>query len=126
MPPLIPGAVSAATEDDLRSSIAQAGEGDVNISVAPGAHIKLASELECSSNITVRIVSSGEGATLDGQGRSRLFSLKGGCSLTLRGLALVNGRAEHGGALHAQGAGDIELIDATIKGCSATHVRRSA
>ena len=70
------------------------------------------------------VASSGEGATLDGQGETGLFSLGGGCSLTLRGLTLVNGRAYNGGVVHAYGAGDIEIIDSTVRDCSADYVRR--
>ena len=73
------------------------------------------------------VASSGEGATLDGQGETRLFSLSGGCSLTLRGLTLVNGRAGErgsGGVVYADGAGDVEIIDSTVTGCSAGEVRR--
>ena len=78
------------------------------------------------------VASSGEGATLDGQGQTRLFyleagglfSLSGGCSLTLRGLTLVNGRANLGGVVYANGAGDIEIIESTVRDCSAVYVRR--
>ena len=84
------------------------------------------------------IASSGEGATLDGQGGTGLFHLEGGCSLTLRRLNLVNGRAvsggvvskgdgstsANGGVVHANGAGDVEIIGSTVTGCSADSVRR--
>ena len=59
----------------------------------------------------------------DGQRETRLFYLSGGCSLTLRGLTLVNGRAEYGGVVKAQHAGDIEIIDSTVRDCSAVVVR---
>ena len=65
------------------------------------------------------VASSGEGATLDGKGQTRLFRLSGGCSLTLRGLALINGRAERGGVVYANRAGDVEIIDSTVTDCSA-------
>ena len=83
------------------------------------------------------VASSGEGATLDGQRSTGLFYLEGGCSLTLRGLNLVNGMADYemvqGGVVYAkggvvfaaEGAGDVEIIDSTIKNCSAA-VRRVA
>ena len=83
------------------------------------------------------VASSGEGATLDGKRETRLFSLSGGCSLTLRGLTLVNGRAEgggvavyangygrYGGVVYANGAGDVEIIESVVRDCSATFVRR--
>ena len=76
------------------------------------------------------IASSGEGATLDGQGETGFFDLEGRCSLTLRGLNLVNGRADYegdesdlatqyGGVVYASGAGDVEIIDSTVRDCSA-------
>ena len=71
------------------------------------------------------VASSGEGATLDGQRSTGLFKLENGCSLTLRGLTLVNGRASNGGVVLAFQAGDVEIIDSTIKNCSAD-VRRVA
>ena len=76
----------------------------------------LDSSLECSVNISLEIRSRGVGATLDGQRRSRLFSLSGGCSLTLRGLTLVNGYSENGGgAIQGTGAGSLKLADSSIK-----------
>ena len=70
------------------------------------------------------VASSGEGATLDGQGQTGLFYLTGGCSLTLRGLTLVNGRASSGGVVYASFAGDVEIIDSTVRDCYAGWVRR--
>ena len=66
------------------------------------------------------VASSGEGATLDGKRETRLFHLTGGCSLTLRGLTLVNGRAvDVGGVVFAYGAGDVEIIESVVRDCSA-------
>ena len=67
------------------------------------------------------VASSGEGATLDGQEQTGLFYLEGGCSLTLRGLTLVNGSASlsGGGVVEARNAGDVEIIDSTVRDCSA-------
>ena len=92
----------------------------VSVLLEPGAHIKLSRLLECDSNIKVIIFSSDERATIDGQGKSGLFRLRGGCSLTLRRLALVNGRAYNGGVVWAEGAGDVEIVDSTITDCEAT------
>ena len=77
-----------------------------------------------SSTIKVTVASSGEGATLDGQEQTGLFELTGGCSLTLRGLTLVNGRAAAGGVVYASGAGDVEIIESVVRDCSAGNVRR--
>ena len=91
----------------------------------PRADFKLSSQINCVSSIKVTVASSGEGATLDGQGQTRLFYLSGGCSLTLRGLTLVNGRsAGSGGVVYANGAGDVEIIDSVVRDCYAKYVRR--
>ena len=121
-PPLLPGTVFAAAEAELRNHIdeAIAEKRSVSVLLEPGAHIKLSRLLECDSNIKVIIFSSDERATLDGQGKSGLFRLRGGCSLTLRRLALVNGRAYNGGVVWAEGAGDVEIVDSTITDCEAT------
>ena len=79
----------------------------------------MSSVIRCGSNVKVSIASSGEGARIDGQRKTGLFSLGGGCSLALRSLALVNGRADRGGVVYADNAGDVEIIDSTVKGCSA-------
>ena len=101
-------------------SLIERSSTDISIFLAPNAHIKLRNQIWCTSNIKVTVASSGEGATLDGQGQTRLFYLTDGCSLTLRGLALVNGWAADGGAVYANGAGDIEIIDSDVRDCSAT------
>ena len=98
---------------------------DVSIYLPPSAHFEMGSRIHCGSNIRVTVASSGEGATLDGKGETGLFSLSGRCSLTLRGLTLVNGKADwSGGVVEAWTAGDIEIIDSTVTGCSANQVRR--
>ena len=125
LPPLSPGYVAAASEDDLRNLIEEPTSADVSIYLPPGAEFKLSSQISCTSTIKVTVASSGEGATLDGKGETGLFSLSGGCSLTLRGLTLVNGKADwSGGVVEAWTAGDIEIIDSTVTGCSANQVRR--
>ena len=84
--------------------------------------------ISCGSNVKVTVASSGKGATLDGQAQTGLFHLSGGCSLTLRGLTLVNGRASNGenngGVVYADGAGDVEIIDSDVRDCHAVSVRR--
>ena len=130
LPPLPPpspqpgGFVVAASENELRSMITEAAA-DVSIYLLPSADFKLSSKISCSGNIKVTVASSGEGATLDGQEMTGLFYLSGRCSLTLRGLTLVNGwAADDGGVVWASYAGDIEIIDSTIRDCSASEVRR--
>ena len=123
-PPVSPGFdVAAASEAELRNLI-QSANADVSISLPPSADFKLGSTIRCASTIKVTVASSGEGATLDGQELTGLFRLEGGCSLTLRGLTLVNGRAGNGGVVGANGAGDVEIIESTVTGCSAGEVLR--
>ena len=133
LPPLTPDFVAATSEAELRSLI-EGADDDVSVYLAPGTHISLRlgdsydSRIKCTSNIKVTVASSGEGATLDGQGGppdrlGGLFSLEGGCSLTLRGLNLVNGRTQgFGGVVDARDAGDIEIVDSTVADCSAYYV----
>ncbi|EOD21749.1 hypothetical protein EMIHUDRAFT_207811 [Emiliania huxleyi CCMP1516] len=108
-------------EAKLRSLIAEAAvsQADVSIYLPPSADFKLLSQISCGSDIKVTVASSGEGATLDGQKQTGLFYLSGGCSLTLRGLTLVNGRTDNGGVVYAYQAGDVEIIDSTVRDCSA-------
>ena len=123
LPPLSPDFVAAASEAELRSLI-EGASSDISVYLPPSAHLKLSSRISCTSNIKVTVASSGEGATLDGQERTGLFKLEYGCSLTLRGLTLVNGRADYGGVVETHGAGDVEIIDSTVRDCSAADVRR--
>uniref|UniRef100_A0A7S3TW75 MAM domain-containing protein n=1 Tax=Emiliania huxleyi TaxID=2903 RepID=A0A7S3TW75_EMIHU len=120
-PPLAPGFVATASEAELRSLITEAAASQANVSIylPPSADFKMDSQISCGSDINVTVASSGEGATLDGQEQSGLFYLEGGCSLTLRGLILVNGRAAQGGVVYASGAGDVEIIDSDVRDCSA-------
>ena len=125
-PPLSPDFVAAASEAKLRSLITEAAtsQADVAIYLPPRADVKLDSYIYCSSDIKVTVASSGEGATLDGQEQTRLFTLGNGCSLTLRGLTLINGRGNsNGGVVYASNAGDVKIIDSTIRDCSAGEVR---
>ena len=128
LPLLSPGFdVAAESEDQLRNLIEEATVTAANVSIylPPGAEFKLSSQISCTSTIKVTVASSGEGATLDGQEETGLFYLSGGCSLTLRGLTLVNGRGS-GGVVYAYGAGDVEIIDSTVRDCSAGEYEQSS
>ena len=118
LPPLPPNASAATEAEQLRSLIEEA-TADMSVYLAPGTHLELSDQVNCTSNITVTVASSGEGATLDGQGQTGLFYLSGGCSLTLQGLLIVNGWAERGGVVEADGAGNVEIIGSTLTNCSA-------
>ena len=129
LPPLSPGFdVAAESEAKLRSLI-EGAAANISIYLPPSAHFKLDDYISCFSTIKVTVASSGEGATLDGNGVTELFYLDGGCSLTLRGLNLVNGgvvssSASVGGVVYANNAGDVEIIESTVTSCSA-NVRRA-
>lgn len=95
-PPGVPLLVS--TTRDLRSAIAEALEEQASrsINLAPRT-FRLrgrALHLDCMRIDTAKKVSlsiSGESATLDGMGRSRIFEIRGSCSLSLTGLRIING-----------------------------------
>ncbi|EOD26646.1 hypothetical protein EMIHUDRAFT_236694 [Emiliania huxleyi CCMP1516] len=109
--------VKSGWKTELRNLIEDATSTAANVSIylPPGAEFKLSSQISCTSSIKVTVASSGEGATLDGQGETRLFYLSGGCSLTLRGLTLVNARAAFGGVVYANRAGDVEIIESVVR-----------
>ncbi|EOD10338.1 hypothetical protein EMIHUDRAFT_248441 [Emiliania huxleyi CCMP1516] len=115
--------VGSGWKDQLRNLIEDATStpADVSVYLPPSAHFKLSRQISCTSTIKVTVASSGEGATLDGQGETGLFYLSGGCSLALRGLTLVNGRVGSGGVVNANGAGDVEIIESVVRDCSATY-----
>ena len=96
-PPPVP-AYLATTVVELRQLWMQAlrDEADAAIEVPPGSNFRLRGRpLTCRKDIRLTVFSSGAGATLDGMNESQIFRLHG-CSLTLRGLTLVNGYPEAG------------------------------
>lgn len=70
---------------------------DATIEIAPGSHFEFGKNtpLVCGKDIHLTVFSNGTVSTLDGTHQSRIFRVKG-CSLTLRGLSLVNGMAPAG------------------------------
>lgn len=98
------------------------------ILLPPGIHLRLGgSQIECTTQMRLRIRSTGVGATLDGEGRSRIFYLSGECSIELEGLRLVNGYARgstdvnvNGGAVlsHFSG-GSLWMSSCAVENCSA-------
>ena len=71
------------------------GRTDTIIEINPGSHFRLGGEpLICDEDVHLTIVSSGS-TKLNGMHRSQIFKVMG-CSLTLRGLSLVNGKAPAG------------------------------
>lgn len=107
--------------DDLRSLLASAFT-DVSVFVPPRAHFKLGgAELACGSDVRVSIRSTADGATLDGERRSRLFRLSSRCKLSLQHLSLINGFAEadKGGAIYSTGGREVRLSEVHVADCSA-------
>ena len=117
--------------DDLRSLLASAFT-DVSVFVPPRAHFKLGgAELACGSEVAIEsdevpsfrvsIRSTADGATLDGERRSRLFRLSSRCMLSLQHLSLINGFAEadKGGAIYSTGGREVRLSEVRVADCSA-------
>ena len=99
------GSLAAAANADLATTVVELrqlwmqalrDEADAAIEVPPGSTFRLRGRpLTCRKDIRLTVFSSGAGATLDGMNESQIFKLQG-CSLTLRGLTLVNGCPEAG------------------------------
>jgi len=122
LPPLVPGESIARTPQDIRDEInkATAEKRNASVFIPPGARLAFSSNVACSDDMLLSVRSSGEGATLDGKKSSNMFSITGGCSLYLEALHFVDGFGEYGGAVHADGAGDIAMRDVSFTGCEAT------
>ena len=90
-----------STMQEIRSGIARAVDEQTSLSIHLPAHTSLrlggralhinCEHIDASKNVWLNI--SGQGVTLDGMGRSRIFEVRGSCSLSLTGLSLVNGEA---------------------------------
>lgn len=98
----------------LRQAIATAGAGD-RITFAIKGTILLASSLVVSRDLTVE---GGGAIVLDGQGKTGIFEHQAG-ALTLRGLALQNGKRWRGAAI-MQADGDLKLEDCRLLNNSAS------
>ena len=95
--------------------------GAAQLFAPPGSRILLdGTELSISDSKTISLVSSGEGATIDAGGRSRLFTLQSGAALELAGVNCTNGRATFGGAFNVFGASNLTLVGAFVVNCSVT------
>lgn len=105
LPPSSPPLVVSSTAE-LRSGIARAVESQTSLSIHLPARTRFrlrgrALHLDCLHIESVRNVwvnISGDNVTLDGAGRSRIFEVRGPCSLSLTGLRLANGAATAAGA----------------------------
>ena len=112
-------AQSAADVRGVLSDAVQAGRTVVSIELPAGAHVTLeGAPLVCDGQIQLEIFSSGM-ATLDGGGESRILEITNGCSLRLRGLSLVNGIGQKGGAILLDGGNKIDIDESSFHNCSA-------
>ena len=92
--PLWSGEIVATTLEGIISAVNDGANGGASVLIVlpPGTHIRLqGSQIVCAASTRLRLRSPGAGATLDGEGRSRIFYLSGGCSLELEGLRLSMG-----------------------------------
>ena len=126
-PPLLPlpsGEVPAYSPQNIQKEIDSAiAEGrNASIYTPPGSHLRFSNHVTCNGKIHLSVRSSGEGATLNGEKRSSMFAIQGGCSLTLEALHFVDGSGIIGGAVQADGAGDILMNDVSFAGCEASEV----
>ena len=105
--------------------------GTAQLYAPPGTRIVLDGTAFNITSKSVSLVSSGEGATIDGGGRSRLFTLLSGAALELTGVNCTNGRATTlspnatdapsgplGGAFYAGGASNVTLVGAFVINCT--------
>ena len=107
--------------------------GAAQLFAPPGTRILLdGTALNISDSKMISLVSSGEGATIDGGGRSRLFTLLSGAALGVAGVNCTNGRATgpfsdpplssgaNGGAFFASGSSNLTLVGAFVINCTVT------
>jgi phospholipase/lecithinase/hemolysin len=100
----------------LNLANAEHGRQTVNFQLGRGPQtIKLGGELAVTDDVVVN--GPAGGLTLDGQGRTRLFTIAAGADVTLNLLALTNGAADQGGAI--DNAGDLTLNGVRISGSTA-------
>ena len=108
-------------QGSLRQALADANDGDV-IGFAVTGTIGLTSgELLVTRNITI----SGPGAeslAVNGNGKSTVFHIATGETVTISGLTITNGSAESGGGIHNDHA-TLTLNNCTISGNTATSNR---
>ena len=131
-PALAPGQTLVTNASQVQSAIDATPLGDTaQLYAPPGTRIVLDGTAFNITSKSVSLVSSGEGATVDGGGRSRLFTLLAGASLELTGVNCTNGRATtlspiatpapsgpNGGAFYASGASNVTLVGAFVINCT--------
>ena len=128
LPPLAPGFILLDSIVELRAHLSAATSGShVMIFVPPRETLELdGSELEIAAGVRVTIASTAEGATFDGDRRSRIFDVFG--TLHLQHLTLSRGGNEYvGGGLFLHPGASAALDHVVISNCTAaaydtTHV----
>ena len=134
LPPLLPlrdGEVLATTAQEIQDEIDAAFLEGRNASVylQSGALIRFTREVVCSSSIHLSVRSSGSGARLHAEGRTRMFRIGNGWSseaatgsLSLEAVHFLVGTAadngEKGGALYAY-TGSVVIKDVSFTDCRA-------
>ncbi len=105
-----PGSCTAAA-----LTAALSGGGSVSFNCGPAPHTIT---LTAVQTITTNTVIDGAGQiTLSGGGTMRLFSVQNGAVFTVRGLRLVNGRAnDNGGAIYAERLSTLTIENCTFQG----------
>ncbi|EOD22752.1 hypothetical protein EMIHUDRAFT_195098 [Emiliania huxleyi CCMP1516] len=132
LPPLLPlrdGEVLATTAQEIQDEVDAAFLEGRNASVylQSGALIRFTREVVCSSSIHLSVRSSGSGARLQAEGRTRMFRIGNGWSseaatgsLSLEAVHFLVGTAadngEKGGALYAY-TGSIVMKDVSFTDC---------
>ena len=96
------GTDGSGTLSDPFNSVASAlADGDAHIGLLSGTF----SQSVAISGRTVTIASvAGQQPVFDGGGQNAIFVVSGGATVSLSGLALVNGHADLGGAVQINGA----------------------
>lgn len=82
-----------------------------------GENFSVAGDLDITSQITITGAGTGQ-TTIDANQLERIFEVYGGASLSLSGLTLTGGRADHGGAILNGGA--LTLTNVKLTGNQAT------
>ena len=113
---------------DIQHAIDSTSQGNTStLDVPPGTRIALEGAAIIITGIRVVLSSRAEGAIIDGDRRSRIFTLFAGAALELTGISCTNGRAGGLGTLPVEAAGgaffvangsSITLVGAHVSNCT--------
>ncbi|KAL3904217.1 MAG: hypothetical protein SGPRY_011371, partial [Prymnesium sp.] len=125
LPPLTPapsGFTTVATVWQLRALLAAAdGSDTLSIYIPPGSIFFLDGSSLVVNNISLRLSSDGEGATIDGQHLSRVLQLQPGARVWLDSLTLANGFVSGNGGIVAMStcsvvANQVFMVNSSVQG----------